>query len=261
MPKHYLHIRKIIIDFIRNFTYHSTVKIILTHPFRLLTIMAISAGSAHAQTSPQRPQPAPTPAQGKVTPSGKFTPKKIISHTAEVSIKQIDPNTLDIGGVILHKEERTLTFAVTIALEKEVPLEYLLVHEFGKTHESLLKTKVSPKALHLAALLLNGEGKRPEISLTWKKNGPDAHIPLSTVLKTHTNSPHLAPDQWSYIGSKITPYGFAAQNEGSFITLIHDPSALICHLTADKLNKDNLYTANIKKLPLHNPTLRLIIKF
>jgi len=141
-------------------------------------------------------------------------------------------------------------------------LEYALVHQSGKIHESLLSTKISPKALHLAVLLLNGEGKHPEIELFWRKNGPDARVPLNVLIQPVGASPRLEADQWLYKKATLDCQGrLAALQEGSFITLLNDPKALIQHQVAASLGHDDAYKPFTKKLPFKGAPVRLIITF
>ena len=62
------------------------------------------------------------------------------------------------GSIVIDKEKKSVTFPGALNLTKGA-LEYLLVTEMGKTHESLLSTKVRPYDLQVAMLLL---GVKPD---------------------------------------------------------------------------------------------------
>ena len=60
---------------------------------------------------------------------------------------------IDFQGIQIDKENRTVTFPAAINMDGGM-LEYLIVTEMGKTHESLLSTKIQPYDIQVAMLLL-----------------------------------------------------------------------------------------------------------
>ena len=71
-------------------------------------------------------------------------------------LEQVDEHRYRLGEVELNRREKTLRFPATVHLREEL-IEYALVHQTGKTHESLLITEVAPYTIHLAGLLLGAE--------------------------------------------------------------------------------------------------------
>lgn len=209
----------------------------------------------------------PPPEQGKVKPTGKFQPKAPANQEtkdkvldARFQIRELDARRIKIGEIIIHRTERTITFPVAVAVRDQL-LEYLLVHETGKTHESLLTTKIFPRDLHLAALLLGVNGQSPKIELTWRKNGPDARRLLTEMIGAVEGTAPLASGKWHYSGSTFDSRGFVAQREGSFITVLDDPASLIRHPDAIKLGQDDQFRPAIKQLPPKGTPIKILLTF
>jgi hypothetical protein len=214
-----------------------------------------------AVPTPSSSQAQPRPDQGKVVPSGKFEPEHFKTQVPQIPnaeamhsevkdyIKQISQNEVHVGEVRLLKKERTLIFPATLA-ERHQPLEYALVHETGKTHEALLMTKVPVQDVHVAALLIDATGQPPTIEVSWRKNGGEAKMMLSDLIRVQQSpADTLSANPWTYNGSKFIHGGFAAMREGSMVALVNDPSALVNHQAAGDLMRDDVFFANPEKLP------------
>ena len=201
------------------------------------------------------------PDQGSVTAGGKFESARGKPHgpgipSAEAMkaaamdyIKEISPDEVRVGEVRLLKKERTLIFTATVAVRTQ-PLEYALVHESGKAHEALLVTKVPVQDVHVAALLMEASGQAPRIEVSWRKNGGEARMPLSDLIRVQqVAADTLSANPWVYNGSEFHHGGFAAMSEGSMVALVNDPAALVNHRTAAALQRDDVFFANTEKLP------------
>jgi len=233
-------------------------------------LLCLVVSLVSAQEKPVVKPVKPSPDQGVVSPSGKFVKRSRIDGSGKrgrkipdnpLNIQVIGKSKVKMGDIIIDKKKRSISFPVHVEIRDQV-LEYVLVHQSGKTHESLLSTKISPKTLHVAVLLLDGEGKRPEIELFWRKNGPDARVPLNVLIQPVGASPRLEADLWLYKKATLDAQGrLAALQEGSFITLLNDPKALIQHQVAASLGHDDAYKPFTKKLPPKGAPVRLIITF
>lgn len=238
---------------------------------------------------------APTPEQGAISPSGKFTPvypatpsgenvpqsqkdaEEVVKHMA--TLKQTGANTFQIGLVTFDKENRTVTFPASLCLRDQV-VEYALVTTHGKTYESLLSTEVSPVDIHLAMLLLNvgrvpvlGGLKQPapvpetnalRVEITWKTNEQILTIPLATLVcltngKLNDQGRPMTLDQWLYNGSEFNPWGFEVLREGSLIALIRDSTALVNNPGADRDN-DQIHFPNTKLLPPVGTPVQVVLR-
>jgi hypothetical protein len=158
-------------------------------------------------------------------------------------------------------------------------VEYALVHEKGKVHEALLTTKVSPRHLQAALLLLGAKsapldpgksetqaihpGTGIEIRVEWETNGPIANHALESLLVSAADpavpgGEPLANGAWFFNGSKITTTGFAAEQSGSVISLVADPVAVVNNPRPGRLN-DNLHLPRTALLPKKGQPVRLIL--
>ncbi len=69
----------------------------------------------------------------------------------------------------------------------------------------------------------------------------------------------MEPGSWLYSGSQITGGRFEAQAQGSFISLISDPAALINNPRPSRLD-DRLHVPNKSQLPPLNTSVQVIIR-
>jgi hypothetical protein len=255
--------------------------------------LAASTGFAQPQTTPVTviPNRQPSSREGVVDAVGKFTPRTAETHAkvrltrseAEaqlrktLDIKQTGPDTYALGKVILNTTLRTVSIPVRLNM-RENPLEYALVTEDGKRHEALLTTDVRPEQFHLGCLLLGlgsenaarglQAGEVVSITVTWERNGPPARYALGELLALAPSSPSKNPFgepfkpmthvAWLYNGSFFTTGGFAAGTEGSFISLISDPAALINNGGSDRDN-DKVHFPRQEVLPAPETPMRLIL--
>lgn len=187
-------------------------------------------------------------------------------------------NTFQIGHVELDKARRTVSIPARVRLRNEV-VEYALVTEQGKAYESMLTTDARPSDIHVAFLLLGvnavdlpDQPGKPmpvpktnalTIEVTWTNNGQSARFALSELVSltsggAEPKAPSMNIKSWLYNGSIMNPRGFAAQVEGSIISLIRDPSALINNPGSDRDN-DNIHFPNASLLPTEGTPVRLII--
>jgi hypothetical protein len=202
-----------------------------------------------------------------------------LAHAAKV--RPIDTNTLAVGLVTLRMQERTLTLPAKVNMVDQI-IEYALVTSDGKRHESLLTTEAQPRDLHVAALLLGlkpaslretqGALKIPataqvEVEVIWPIHGGVRRVPLHQLVGQLKNSEPgtarevqaLEAGSWLYSGSEATPGRFEAQAQGSFISLISDPAALINNPRPSRLN-DKLHVPNKSQLPPLGTSVQVVIR-
>lgn len=238
---------------------------------------------------------SPTPSQGTISPSGKFTPAPpMMSDTSNVprtaadvqsllkhvqKLEQTGTNTFRIGLVEFDKQRRTIALPATVCLRDQV-VEYALVTTKGKAYESILSTEASPVDVHLAMLLLGGssvpvlgEFKQPapvpetnalRVELSWRTNDVTVTFPLAQMVSVANGSPKdpgqpMSLDRWLYNGSEFDRWGFAAQREGSLVALIRDPAALVNNPGPDRDN-DQIHFPNAAVLPAKGTLVRVILR-
>lgn len=193
---------------------------------------------------------------------------------ATPAVKLLSPGKFEIDGCLIDKNENLLSFPAVVNIDKDdLILEYLLVENSGKLHESLLKTNVSPYAIQISLLLLGlegslnplaeqGESRTPEgtrvaIRVYWQENGQNKSAPLHEWI-LNQNKP-LTEIPWVFTGSYIHENGlFAAQVEKSIIAIFHDPAAIIDHQDSEG-NSDTIWFVNTKQVPPAGTEVQVVI--
>jgi hypothetical protein len=166
-------------------------------------------------------------------------------------VREVTPNLFEVGTVRLDKQARTVSFAAQVNM-REGLVEYLLVTETGKSHESLLTTKAEPYHVQIAMLLLGAKspaqapappadqldaaylksapelsGEPVELSVSWTDPERRQTCPVEDlVFNTETNAP-MKRGPWLYTGSLVSNGSFLSQVEGSIIAIVTDPAALV----------------------------------
>jgi hypothetical protein len=193
----------------------------------------------------------------------------------EAAVREISPGIFAVGEVKLDKALRTVQFPAVINLE-DAPVEYLLVTERGKVHESVLRTQAEPYHIHLAMLLLGVKGgntndfseikpadipgDKVNVEVSW--TGPEGlkKVAAEKLVWNREEKQHMTLGPWVYNGSSVVDGFFLAQQEGSIISLIVDPIAIINNPRVGAEN-DEIWMVNTNGLPpLNSPvqvTLRL----
>ena len=180
-------------------------------------------------------------------------PSATDSATNAVPLREVAPGIFDYHGVRLDKKNRSISFDAAVNQVTGL-VEYLLVNDKGKVHESLLSTKIAPHDIHLALLLVGLKedkksnineplppsaidsaylqaapkikGAPVNISLAWKQdNKPQQASAESWILNLHTNK-LMSPGPWTYNGSLVEDGQFLADSELSIVAVITDPTAL-----------------------------------
>lgn len=242
------------------------------------------------------PPRLPSAQEGRVDATGKFIPLEAggaggagapkTRAEAEAALQRaldVQPtgaHSFRVGKVSFDKQSRTVTIPARVNTRQSL-IEYALVTQSGKVHEALLVTEARPEQVHLACLLLGlvpmefpGEPGQPlkvpaasgvKVEVTWDKHGPPARFPLAQLVALHNGARQgelaglLAEGDWFYNGSKSTPQGFLAQQEGSIISLINDPAALINNPRPDRGN-DDIHAPNTKLLPPEGTPVRVVLR-
>jgi hypothetical protein len=209
---------------------------------------------------------AETKTPGQTAPAGVTTPSPAVK--AEVSsetpaIRMITPGFFEIGGIRLNKQEGIVEFDAAVNMDKGL-LEYLIVGNGGKTHESLLRAEIEPYNLQIALLMIGLEGTMNPLSaqgdsrlptgdpitiwVKWEKNGKIENLQVDKWVadKNAGNAPTTM--NWVFTGSIISNGVFMAQVEKSIAAIYHDPIALIDN-TSKEGASDEIWFVNEKEVP------------
>lgn len=208
------------------------------------SLSLILAYPAFGQSAPPAPQPLPPGTVKPVLPPPhQLAPKPQRLMPEQPVVQKIGPGLFALGEVRLNKSAKSISFPAVVNMNKGM-LEYILVRNGGKTHESLFRTSVDPLQVHYAMLLIGAEGtdqplarqgdtETPkgnpvEIAVSYLKEGKmTSYRPESWVSKKLDDKMVDAGSlQWVFTGSMTSNGRFMAQAEGSIIAIFRDPSAL-----------------------------------
>lgn len=196
-------------------------------------------------------------------------------HAAASSLREIAPGILEIGAVRVDKPARALSFPATVN-QTEGIVEYAVVTETGKTHESVFATHAEPKDIHLAALLLGVRdatrstttnlpptlrGDAVRIEVRWETAGGERRaVALEDCVRHAQTRRPLSAGPWVYNGSELHDGRFAAQAEGSIIAIIDDPQALVNNPRPGRDN-DDVWRVNEPVVPPEGTAVSVTIRF
>lgn len=189
-----------------------------------------------------------------VTDSGaKKEEEKAPPKDPKEMIKKIEGTRFQLGVMEFDQKTRELRIPCKLNM-REGLMEYVLVHESGKAHESLLTTTARPTEVNIALLLLNWKpsdvfwdyteperggllvkgAKNPpasqlEVQVAWKdKAGKDQTARLEDWLHNVEKRAKITKEPWIYTGSRVMPDGkFLAEDTGSILALYADPGSII----------------------------------
>ena len=187
-------------------------------------------------------------AQGS-PPSTSAPPHDATKAAESLPVRQLSENEFQVGDIHFNKATRRIKFPGHINTREDL-IEYALVHQDGKTHESLLATAISPFQLNVVMLLCgyqpsaqglfdntgqpvaNDPARKPPpsqilLTVTWT---PEGKAPITMaleelILNRSTGKP-MTPGPWQYNGSTVENGGFQAELEGSIIAVYVDEWAM-----------------------------------
>jgi len=239
---------------------------------RSVIFLAASAALALAQDrAPVEPKSPPAPEE-------QAAPVK-------PSVEKIDETHFRIGTITFDQKTREIRFPGKVNMT-EGQLEFLLVHENGKLHESLLMTDISPTALNLAFTLLRYPPSRelyplpndpgaaanvfPEVStevraaaritveVEWKENGKIRRFPANELIQHTVRNTSMPAGPWVYGGSEFEDGKYAPEISGDIIAIFTSSAALINYPGKDDDN-DEVWIPYPKRVPAAGTDVAIII--
>lgn len=168
-------------------------------------------------------------------------------------------------------------------------LEYLLVSNTGKTHESLFSTEVPPYHLQVAMLLLGAKGADLELltnappsgpitnaelqthgpppvpgdpvemSVGWKSSGTNVTHRMESLVVDKNTGKAMPEGPWIFNGSIVWEGAFIAQIEGSIMAIITDISAMFNSPHPER-DRDSLWFIREKILPPEGSEVSIVVK-
>lgn len=226
-------------------------------PFRLKPLFLLAAAFGCLSSVRSQDEPAAPVAE---------TPKPA------VGVKKVGETLYRIGEIEFDAKSREIRFPVTVNMREGGPLEYILVHENGKVHESILTTAVSPTNLQIAMKLLrfksgHGDvfnrllapevlekeggteaGRGDTVSFTFQAEGSDKAVPAYEFVIDGGSAEPMKPGGWIYTGSVVEGGTFMAEAEGSIIAIYLDHLALF-NMTREGADIDDRWGARTSAIP------------
>ena len=200
------------------------------------------------------------------------------------AIEKLGGTRYKLGLLEFDQKTREIRIPAKVNL-REGPLEYVLVHESGKVHESLFSTAVRPTELNVVLLLLNwkqsdkffdfteperggvlvkGAENPPaslvEVHLAWKdKDGTDQTCRVENWLHQVEKKAKITVEPFIYTGSRIMPDGkFLAEETGSILALYMDPASMVNN-PRDGNDLDDVWV-NDENVPAKDTPVTIIFK-
>lgn len=233
--------------------------------FRFLIVSCAFASLALAQDPPSEESKAAAP------------PKP--------SVKQLDETHFQVGEVSFDKKSREIRFPTKVNMIEGL-LEYLIVHENGKVHESLLSTKISPTDLNLAFTLLRyppsvelysqpapaGDkpvpapvvsaevkaGARVSINVEWKDKGKTRRLPINEWIQHGVKETTMPAGPWVYGGSNFNEGIYSAEASGDVAAIFLSNDAIL-NYPGDDHDNDDVWTVFTKRVPAEGTDITVII--
>jgi len=192
------------------------------------------------------------------------------------ALKKLEPGVFDLRGITLNSARQTVSFAAAVNMTSNL-VEYVVVCDDGKTHESLLKTSIEPRDLHVAMLLIGAKGSPPQtateadqqkvlqgdrirVRIEWtNKNGKTERVRAEELIRNDQTKRPMKPGDWVYNGSWIFNGGFVAQTERSILSIIFDRDALM-NSAHPQRGDDEIWFANTERIPKINHPVRVEIE-
>lgn len=188
------------------------------------------------------------------------------------AVTKIGEHRYRLGKIEFDAKNREIFIPVTANMREGGPIEYVLVHENGKIHESVFTTKISPFHLQVAMKLLKfkaGEGDifnrllAPEflekeggveadrgdaVVVQYLEAGKEDRIPAAETIIDGGGAEPMSDEPWVFTGSVMEGGTFVAETEGSIIAIYLDRVSLL-NMSREGADLDDRWGANSKAIP------------
>ncbi len=208
------------------------------------------------------------------------------------AVTKIGESRFRLGEIEFDSRTREIFVPVEINQREGGPLEYVLVSEIGKVHESILVTGASPMHLQIALKLLRYEagagelfarllpaedrviqggqseeaGTEVDLIVRWTSQGElrsafihEWVIDGSTIQFEGDPGEPMQEHPWNYTGSMVQNGRILAEIEGSIIAIYLDPVALF-NTGVPGSETDERWGANSEAIPEIGTDATLLIR-
>ncbi|NNC87981.1 MAG: hypothetical protein HKN82_05910 [Akkermansiaceae bacterium] len=203
------------------------------------------------------------------------------------AIRDLGDGRMQVGTVTLKQADRTISFPAEVNMTEGL-LEYAIVHQNGKIHESLFHTTTDPFDLNVALKLLRYQpseelfeifddeegltGKFPEVSeetrnaarveilISWKcEDDKKKEASLNDLITYAVTSKPLPAIPWVYGGSYVANGAFQARSTGDIVAIFTSQPALFNYPGKDR-ELDDVWIPTPKRVPPVGTPVTITIK-
>lgn len=213
------------------------------------------------------------------------TPPPAEKSAEKPTVEKIDATRYRIGKIEFNSNTREIRIPAKVNMAKGL-LEFLIVHDNGKIHESLFTTDVTPSDINLAITLLRYKpspelyalpnetgglsGNFPEvpediraaarisIDVEWTKDGKAQRNAANEWIQHATTTSAMPPTHWVYGGSNIEEGRFVADMVGDIAAIFLSRAAMINYPGTDN-GDDTVWLAFENRVPPEGTNITLII--
>jgi len=206
-----------------------------------------------------------------------FTQYGESNSTGLPEIKKEGDGVYRFGKVLIDRKAKTISLPA-VSNQVNGLIEYGVVHESGKIHESLFRTPVRPQIIHTSLLLLKFKpakgffenlwaekprkidysSHRVSITVSWELNGTAQELKIEQLALNQKNNQPMSSDSLVFTGSKFIEGTFMAESSGSILAVYADEDSILNSTDHDSNNDDVWYANKSKMPPLECP---VIIRF
>ena len=182
-------------------------------------------------------------------------------------IIKISDGIYQFGDILIDRKSNTIEIpAITNQISGLV--EYGIVHEDGKIHESLFRTKIRPQILHTSLLLLKAKpvasffenlwSDEPkvinydnycfDIFVNWEMNGTKFNKTFEKLSINQNRKQSVEKKSFIFTGSRVIEGTFLAETSGSILAIYADDNAILNNSDYDSAN-DDVWIANKEEMP------------
>ncbi|BCU75497.1 YdjY domain-containing protein [Luteolibacter sp. LG18] len=202
------------------------------------------------------------------------------------AIEKLDGTRLRLGEITFDSKTREIRFPARVNMTEGL-LEYLIVHEKGKVHESLFATAVSPTRLNVVFTLLRYQrsqelyatdgpaeheagtkfpdvptevkaGARVDLKVEWEDAGKTRAVPVNEWIAHAVTEKQMPSGPWVYGGSEISNGRYHAEATGDVAAIFLSSSAILNYPGKDN-NDDEAWLPFPKRVPSVGTKVTLII--
>ena len=187
-------------------------------------------------------------------------------------VTKIGDHEYRLGDIRLDSKTRKITLPVVVNMREGGPIEYILVHENGKVHESILTTTISPLHLQIALKLLKyetgdgdlfnvllppellekeggkSEDRGASLDVRVQFEGADERVEAASFIIDGGTANPMTDEPWVYTGSRVEETSFMAELEGSIVAVYLDHLAMF-NMTREGADRDERWGANGDAIP------------